>query len=213
MISVLYFHGFASSPHSQKVQLLRALLEPKGVELNTPDLNVPSFEHLDFEAMVARGVEAGHRLPPRAVVGSSLGSLVALSVVQRGIIAPLVLIAPALGVADRWKERIPPGDPVMVFNHARNAEAPIHRAFFEQMFNVRVDDVPPPTAVVALMGTKDESVPFAMVEERWRSWEWMGLAPGSRFVAIEGGDHGLTAHAEVIADVILKVSEANRKDL
>ena len=43
MTSVLYFHGFASSPGSAKITALRPLLAPHGIELNAPDLNVPSF--------------------------------------------------------------------------------------------------------------------------------------------------------------------------
>src|SRR5205823_1226266 len=138
MTRVLYFHGFASSPNSEKVRALRELLAPD-VELVTPDLNVPSFERLDFEAMVAPGLDAARRVDPRAIVGSSLGSLVALDVVRRGIARPLILIAPPLGLAHEWLPTLPSGDPVEVFNHARNANAPIHRAFFEQVAAVDAD--------------------------------------------------------------------------
>jgi pimeloyl-ACP methyl ester carboxylesterase len=201
--SVLYFHGFASSPASAKITALRPLLAPLGIELNTPDLNVPSFERLDFDLVVDRAYEEALRLPPAAMVGSSLGSLVALSVAKRGVYVPLVLIAPALGVARRWKERLPDGDPVIVFNYARNADAPIHRAFFEQMANLHVDDDPPPCRVTAIMGRKDQTVPFDIVEETWRKWEASGkLVPGSRFVELEEGDHALVEHAELIRAAI-----------
>jgi predicted esterase YcpF (UPF0227 family) len=207
MTSVLYFHGFASSPASAKITALRPLLAPHGIELHTPDLNVPSFERLDFDAVVEHAVEEGRRVPPRALVGSSLGSLIALAVAKRGLRMPLVLIAPALGVADRWREKLPAGDPVTVFNYARNADAQIHRAFFEQMANLHVDDEPPPARVTAIMGRDDETVPFHMVESRWRAWEESGrLAAGSRFVVIEDGDHGLVAHARVIEDAIVEAA-------
>jgi pimeloyl-ACP methyl ester carboxylesterase len=207
MPSVLYFHGFASSPASAKITALRPLLELHGIALNAPDLNVPSFERLDFEAMVEHAVKEGRRLPPRALVGSSLGALVALAVAQRGFAVPLVLIAPALGVADRWKERIPLGDPVTVFNYARNADAPIHRAFFEQMANLHVDDEPPAARVTAIMGRDDETVPFLMVEKRWRQWEESGrLVAGSRLVVIEEGDHGLVSHARIIENAIVEAT-------
>ncbi len=201
--SVLYFHGFASSPHSQKVQALEQLLAPD-IELNAPDLNVPSFERLEFEAMVRVGVDAGTRRPPRAVVGSSLGGMVALEVVRRGIVAPLVLIAPAIGIGDRWKSRLAEGDPVMVFNHARNAQAPIHRAFFDEMNGVRPDADAPAVHVSVIMGRNDESVPFAVVRSTWEGWQ-PKLVPGSRFIEIAAGDHGLVAHAPVIAREIRAV--------
>ncbi|MGK2859083.1 MAG: YqiA/YcfP family alpha/beta fold hydrolase, partial [Thermoanaerobaculia bacterium] len=111
MPRILYLHGFASSPHGRKVEKLRALLEPQ-MELVAPDLNAPSFAHLEFAAIVNRAAETARAAPPDVIVGSSLGSLVALAVSNRGVDAPLVLIAPAFGIADRWSSWIPEGDPI-----------------------------------------------------------------------------------------------------
>jgi predicted esterase YcpF (UPF0227 family) len=209
MTPVLYFHGFASSPASAKITALEPLLAPYGIELDTPDLNVPSFEELDFEAVVEHAWNCAQRNPPRAVVGSSLGSLVALSLAQRGVHVPLVLIAPALGVARRWQSRIPDTDPVTVFNFARNANATIHRKFFEQMSALYVDDDPPPARVTAIMGRKDETVPFDIVVETWQRWEASGrLVGGSRFVELAEGDHGLVSHADVITSAIVEAVRA-----
>lgn len=205
MISVLYFHGFASSPASAKITALRPLLEPHGIELNTPDCNVPSFERLEFDAVVEHAVACARETPPRAMVGSSMGALIALAVAKRGIAVPLVLIAPALGVAARWREKIPPGDPIHVFNYARNADAPIHRAFFEQMATLYVDATPPPSRVTAIMGRRDETVPFDMVERRWREWEASGaLAPGSKMIVIDEGDHALVDQTRLIEEAIVE---------
>jgi len=124
-------------------------------------------------------------------------------VVRRGVVAPLILIAPAIGIADRWMIKIPAGDPIIAFNHASGENAPIHRVFFEQMAHVQSDAEPPRVRVVAIMGENDETVPFDRVEETWRRWESRGLAPGSKLIAIKGGDHGLTAHADVIAREIV----------
>jgi uncharacterized protein len=207
MKRILYFHGFASSPASAKITALRPLLDPYGIVLDTPDLNVPSFEQLDLDAVVAHGVAAAEANPPRVLVGSSLGAIIAMSVAARGIDAPLVLIAPALGVAHRWKEKLPAGDPIVVFNHARNADVPIHRRFFEQIDEVRVDFEPPRSRVVVIMGRGDETVPFAMVRGRWEEWVASGrLASGSRFIEIADGDHGLVDSAPLIADQIRELS-------
>ena len=207
MTSVLYFHGFASSPASAKITALRPLLEPDGIELHTPDLNVPSFEKLDFDAIVEHALEAARRVPPRAMVGSSMGALVALALAHRGILVPLVLIAPALGVAERWREKIPPGDPILVFNYARAADAPIHRAFFEQMASLRVDEVPPPSRVTVIMGRQDETVPFDHVARTWERWRASGkLVAGSKFIELAEGDHGLVAHADAIREAILEAT-------
>ena len=203
MTSVLYFHGFASSPASAKITALRPLLQPYDIVLNTPDLNVPSFEKLDLDAMIEHALACARATPPKAIVGSSLGALIALSVARRGFPLPLVLIAPALGVAQHWKSHIPDGDPVMMFNYTRNADAPIHRAFFDQIAELYVDQEPPPSRVTVVMGRKDETVPFAAVEETWRKWEASGrLVAGSRFIELEEGDHLLVAHSEIIRDAI-----------
>ncbi len=205
MTSVLYFHGFASSPASAKITALRPLLAPSGIELHAPDLNVPSFEKLDFDAVVEHAAAEARRVRPRALAGSSFGALIALAVAKMGVAVPLILIAPALGVADRWRENVPSGDPVTVFNYARNGESQIHRAFFEQMAALHVDDEPPPSRVTAIMGGSDETVPFDMVQRRWREWEESGrLAAGSRLVVIPDGDHGLVAHAPLIGKLIVE---------
>ncbi|HET7712334.1 MAG TPA: YqiA/YcfP family alpha/beta fold hydrolase, partial [Thermoanaerobaculia bacterium] len=124
MKTVLYFHGFASSPASAKITLLRPMLEQLGFQLVTPDLNLPSFERMDWNAITAQASEDARSLRPAVVAGSSMGALVALQVSHSGTSAPLVLIAPALGISDRWREKTPPGDPIVVFNYARGAEVP-----------------------------------------------------------------------------------------
>src|SRR5216110_2946956 len=72
----------------------------------------------------------------------------------------IVLIAPPLGMASRWITILPAGDPISVFNYARNADAPIHRAFFERMARVDVDRDPPSQPVTVIIGRNDETVPF-----------------------------------------------------
>jgi predicted esterase YcpF (UPF0227 family) len=205
--SVLYFHGFASSPGSAKITALRPLLAPHGIELNAPDLNVPSFERLDFDAMVETALRAAHETPPRAMVGSSLGAQVALAAAQRGVDVPIVLIAPAIGQSSRWRKMLPDEDPVSVFNFALNANAPIHRAFFAHMADLDVDVDPPPSRVTVIMGREDETVPFALVEQHWRAWEASGrLVPGSRFIEVPEGNHGLVAQASLIEQAIVEAA-------
>ena len=202
---LLYLHGFASSPAGRKIALLREAFASDGIEVLAPDLNRPSFERLDFEAMADEAVRAAATANPTVVIGSSLGALVALEAARRGVRAPLVLVAPALGFGPRWTEKLAPGDPVRFFHHGANRELSIHRRFFEQMAAVDVDRDPPAVPVTVVMGEKDESVPYAGVRDTWRRWEASGrLAAGSRFVSIAGGDHGLVDHVATIAEAIQK---------
>jgi pimeloyl-ACP methyl ester carboxylesterase len=201
--SILYLHGFASSPASRKIALLRERLSADEFRVVAPDLNRPSFERLDFEAMVREAVRAAESERASVVVGSSLGALVALEASRRGVRAPLVLIAPALGFGARWTEKLAPGDPVRFFHHGQGKELAVHREFFEQMARVDADRDPPAVRVTVVMGEKDESVPFEGVREVWKRWEASGrLAEGSRFVAIPNGDHGLVEFVDHIADEI-----------
>ncbi|HET7712676.1 MAG TPA: YqiA/YcfP family alpha/beta fold hydrolase [Thermoanaerobaculia bacterium] len=208
MNSVLYFHGFASSPASAKITLLRPILEQRGLQLVTPDLNLPSFERMDWDAITTHASDQARSLRPAVIAGSSLGALIALHVAQSGASTPLVLIAPALGISDRWREKTPPGDPIVVFNYARGAEVPIHRRFFEQMMEMTIDDQPPPVPVTVLMGRNDETIPFERVLAVWERWQRQGLANGSRFIEISAGDHSLVSEVETIAQEIVRYAVA-----
>ena len=207
MKKILYLHGFASSPDGRKVRALKALLDPDAFRIVAPDLNVPSFRYLDFAAIVEAAVAAAQEEDPAVVVGSSLGALAALETGRLGLAAPLLLIAPAVGFGRRWIEKLPPGDPLSFFHHARGRDLPIHRRFFEDLANREGDDEPPPVRVVVVMGARDESVPYDLVRGVWAAWEASGrLVPGSRFLEIPEGDHGLVDSAARIAREIVALA-------
>jgi pimeloyl-ACP methyl ester carboxylesterase len=204
---ILYLHGFASSPAGRKISALKDLLEPLGFEIVAPDLNIPSFRRLDFDAIVRLALWEAKRHSPAVVVGSSLGALAALEVSRRGVAAPLLLIAPAVGFGKRWVEKLPPGDPLSFFHHGERRELPIHRRFFAQLAALETDLSPPPVPFTVVMGSRDESVPVELVRKVWESWkESASLAPGSRLIEIEGGDHGLVDHIRPISGEIVRLA-------
>jgi uncharacterized protein len=191
IVHVLYLHGFASSPTGRKVTALRNALVADGSTIAAPDLNLPSFERLDFDRMVDEAELQAGRKAPDVVVGSSLGAMVALGLAKRRPV-PLLLVAPALGFGPRWTAKIPESELVPFFHHGENAALPIHRRFFERMAASDVDREPPHARVAVVMGTADESVPFDAVEETWKRWERSEqLLPGSFFEPVPGGDHSL----------------------
>lgn len=199
--TLLYLHGLASSPKGRKRDLLEKRLGPEGFRVEAPDLNAPSFRELSFEAMVEAAARDAARLRPAVVIGSSLGALVALALARRpeGSGLPLVLLAPALGFAERWRTKLPDGDPLEMYHHGAEKDLPVRRGFFEEMAAVRVDEEPPAAPVSVVMGRLDESVPCEQVEERFRAWEATGrLAPGSRLTVVEDGDHGLLEQGDAI---------------
>lgn len=203
MPDVLYFHGFASSSTSRKLILLRERLGSSGFSFESPDLNVPSFEKLDWEAMLELA-KSGLSSRPDLIVGSSLGALLALDLVHKeDDDTPLVLIAPALGFRERWNELLPDTDPLMVFNYMSQTEVPIHRAFFESEGLRKADRFPPRGPVSVIIGADDETVPLSGVRSIWDRWRAAGgLARGSRLVEIAGADHSLLDHLDDIADEI-----------
>lgn len=201
MPTLLYLHGLASSPKGRKRAILEQRFGSEGFTVVAPDLNVPWFRELSFVEMVAEASAALSEARPDLVIGSSLGALVALMLA--GPLGPggppLVLVAPALAFGERWAEKLPEAETLEVFHHGEGQFLEIHRGFFEEMAGVTVDAQPPPVPVSLVMGTADESVPFAQVEERWKEWETSGrLAAGSRFHRIEGGDHGLLDYGDAI---------------
>ena len=203
MTKILYLHGFASSPAGRKIAALRELLQHDGSEVIAPDLNVPSFREMDFREIVRKARAEAARHHPAVVVGSSLGALVAIEASRRGVAAPLLLIAPAIGFGQRWVEKLPPGDPLDFFHHAEERSLPIHRAFFEGLAAIENDDDPPTVPVIVVMGSRDESVPIAHVREIWKKWDSSNrLVAGSRFVEIAGGDHGLVDHVPLLAQCV-----------
>ena len=207
MKKILYLHGFASSPGGRKISALRGLLEPRGFEIVAPDLNIPSFRRLDFDAIAHLALWEAKRHSPAVIVGSSLGALAALEASRRGAAAPLLLIAPAVGFGKRWVEKLPAGDPLPFFHHGAEKELSIHRRFFEQLAALDADGRPPGNPVAVVMGDSDESVPVELVRDVWRRWERSGgLARGSRFVEIERGDHGLVDHVGTIAGEIVRLA-------
>jgi pimeloyl-ACP methyl ester carboxylesterase len=202
---ILYLHGLASSPRGRKRAVLEDRFGADGFEIVAPDLNVPSFRELSFEEMCAAALDACERSRPRVMVGSSLGALVALSLAEilSSSSPPLVLVAPALAFHERWKEKLPDGEEFDLYHHGEEGPLPIGRRFFEEMALVRVDETPPPVPVSVVMGTEDETVPYAQVAEAWARWEASGrLAKGSRFHRVAGGDHGLVAHGDEIESAV-----------
>ena len=81
MTSILYLHGFLSSPESNKVRVLRAAA-PDGVRVFAPDLNVPPLE----ADRIISGLVGQAEADGLTVVGSSLGGFwAARAAVRHGL--------------------------------------------------------------------------------------------------------------------------------
>jgi uncharacterized protein len=108
MTPVVYLHGFASSPHSNKARFLGDRLRKSGIDVTIPDLASGDFEHLTLTGqlgVIAHAAAGG----PVSLVGSSMGGyLAALYAARHPEVDRVVLLAPAFDFARGWAEHIGP---------------------------------------------------------------------------------------------------------
>ncbi|MDX1991356.1 MAG: YqiA/YcfP family alpha/beta fold hydrolase [bacterium] len=179
--SILYLHGLASSPRSNKANIFRPSFEQHGLMYRVPDLNVPSFEHLTLTAMLERVAEEIRSLPTSdgdaadvALIGSSLGGLTALHFIDRyreieaRRVAKVVLMAPALdfmsnrlrslgedGMAE-WKR----SGWLPTFNYAAGENRNLHYGIVDDVLNYDSYAVVVDRPMLIFHGLHDESVDY-----------------------------------------------------
>ena len=104
MTPILYLHGFASGPSSNKALHFRQALERAGPQVVIPDLAAGDFEHLTITGQlgVIGRAAAG---APVSLIGSSMGGYLAALYAARHLeVERVVLLAPAFAFARRWTE-------------------------------------------------------------------------------------------------------------
>lgn len=109
MTTVIYLHGFSSSPHGTKARTLRTYVESRGATFLAPDLNVPTFETLTVTAMLETVDTLVRSITddPIYLIGSSLGGFAALHYLSRyrdgsaAKVSKLLLLAPA--IIHKWE--------------------------------------------------------------------------------------------------------------
>ena len=109
---IIYLHGFASGPSSQKAQFFLRKFAERGVDLIVPDLAAGDFRGLTITGqlrVIESVINSGPADEPFQLIGSSLGGyLAALWAARCPKIQRVVLFAPAFGFARRWSDRLGP---------------------------------------------------------------------------------------------------------
>ena len=103
---IVYLHGYASSPQSNKAQFFRRKFEERGIRIDIPALDRGDFEHMTISSMLDL---VGATVAGRSCImmGSSLGGFLAGLYAPRHpeLVERLVLLAPALEFSKKWQER------------------------------------------------------------------------------------------------------------
>jgi pimeloyl-ACP methyl ester carboxylesterase len=194
---IIYLHGFASSIHSGKAAFLRERLRERGLDLVTPDLNLPDFSTLT----VTRMLEQTHALlaqskEPATLIGSSLGGFVAVNAAVKwpDRVKGLVLMAPALDFSEAslsgpggtkiqdWKR----DGQLMVFHYAYGRMLPIRYDLYEDARRYDAMTAPLSMPVLVFQGKQDAAVNPRVVES------WARDRPNVELHLLDD-DHQLTA--------------------
>jgi hypothetical protein len=200
---LLYLHGFASGPSSNKARDLSRRFAAAGVPLDVPDLT-PGEDGFERSTPSSMRVVAEARLsaapPPHAIIGSSLGGYLAAAVAaERPTVERLVLLAPAFRLFERWEARLTPAEQeewrargLEVTHFASGRRRRIGWAFHE---DARAWPAFPAVRVptLCIAGRRDETVPLADVEA------FVARTPSARLVVVDDA-HDLAASLDRIFD-------------
>jgi pimeloyl-ACP methyl ester carboxylesterase len=195
---IVYLHGFASGPQSNKAQFFRARFEELGVPVEIPQLDEGNFETLTVSSQLAvidRAVAKSYTDGcPVTLMGSSLGGYLAALYASRhkDTIDRLVLLAPAFQFPSRWRNRFA-GEELAewqragfknFYHYSFHGDRPLGYRFVEDA--VQYADEPDfEQPALILHGTRDDVVPAEVSEQYARHH------PNVRVRLVESG-HELT---------------------
>ena len=205
--SVIYCHGFSSSPASSKATRFRRELDMRSVEFFCPDFNAPDFETLTVTRMLDQTGRtiATAGASPTALIGSSLGAFVALHAAARDqrSTAPrvdrLILMAPALDFGgnrlrqlgehgiDEWRR----AGKLRVFHWGYNEPRDVRFALYEDAAHYDAFALELGLPMLVFQGTRDDQVDPIMVRR------WASTRPNIDLRLLDD-DHQLTASVNVI---------------
>ena len=182
---ILYLHGFRSSPHSFKARLLGEHLQAlgHGGDYFCPQLPASPREAIELAAEIARRV-----LPEDlTLIGSSLGGYYATWLAEQ-LGCRAVLLNPAVK---------PPRDleKYVGVTTAYHSDTPFEfkADYIDELRALAVETITRPERYFLIAATGDEVLD-------WQ--EMVGHYPRARHRVIQGGDHGLSAFADHMGEVL-----------
>ena len=180
MTTIVYLHGFRSSPASEKAQLVRQAVDalPRGHDI---DLWIPDLDASPRVAVsgVEQWVEQAHRDDAAAItfVGSSLGGFYATWLAER-FAARAVLVNPATRPYDDLRDYLG-----MQTNLYTGRRFEVTQAHFDELRAFDVAAIADPSRYLLYVQSADELLDWRVAVARY----------GGAWQCVEGGgDHGFT---------------------
>ncbi len=186
--TIVYLHGFRSSPASIKARQLVAAVEAMP-DATRPLLHVPDLLHAPAKAMadVTACVDATWREGPLCFVGSSLGGFYATWLAER-YGARGVLVNPAV---HPYTDLAPWRGPQT--NLYTGATFDVTDAHFDELRALAVPRLADPARYFLLVQTGDEVLDWRVAVQRYAG-AWQSVEGG--------GDHTLTTFARHIPEIL-----------
>ncbi|MBS7404736.1 MAG: esterase [Oxalobacter sp.] len=173
---IVYLHGFKSSPHSFKAQLIAQTLEQNGGDWRyiCPQLQLSPQESVDLVSNAIRDCQRD-RL---TIIGSSLGGYYAHWLAEQHA-CKAVLLNP---VIDPWQIKIL--DDIPDRSDLRVCEWLDFRERYEgELKAIRVKNITNPSRYLLLAAKGDELLDWCLMQSHYH---------GAHQVIVDGGDHGLS---------------------
>jgi predicted esterase YcpF (UPF0227 family) len=188
---ILYLHGFRSSPHSAKAQMMARRMQQLGMadRFYAPQLPASPKAAMDLALAWVSQLDAGQEALSQnlCIVGSSLGGFYATWLAQR-LDCRAVLLNPAVQ---------PPRDLqsyVGVTTQYHSDEPFEFKAeYVAELQALSVPAISRPERYFLIAATGDEVLD-------WR--EMVAHYPGARQHVIEGSDHGISEFEDYVDDVL-----------
>ncbi len=190
-VRLIYLHGFASGPSSRKACFLSDRFNERGISLESPDLSEANFENLTITGQL-HVIDRLIGSDRACLIGSSLGGYLAgMFAASHPQVEKLVLLAPAFGFLDLWKERLGEAemqrweatDQLAVYHYSEQREQNLRFGFMRDAARYPlVPEFGQPTLI--LHGDRDDTVPVE------HSVQFAAGHPNARLVTLES-DHEL----------------------
>lgn len=172
MKRIVYLHGFASSPQSNKAQFFARRFAELGVACDVPRLDRGNFEALTVTGQL-EVVDQAVGEETVILMGSSLGGYVAaIYAARHKNIERMILLAPALQFPSRWRNRFTAAEfeewrrtgSREFFHYAYGENRPLGYRFVEDA--VQYEDQPDFTQpALILHGSRDDVAPVEVSEK------------------------------------------------